>query len=235
MQYLREAKVVRVEKKSLGGVTNARKVVIENDGIRAHTIFRAVHEIYRNARWDNGLFTPYLRDSYQNELAAHELSRLLGFDHVPPTIPWKLGRTKGALQLWIEKAEPGYREDEQRRPADPEAFLKERDTMRVFDALIENIDRNAGNMLIDSNGRVWWIDHTRSFGQSRDLHGGESIGRCARRFYERLKSTDPAVIRERLSPFLGRYEIEALLVRRLKLIALIEQRITDYGEENVLF
>ena len=226
VSWLQEAEVVHVDEKRLGGVTNARKVVVERDGIRVHAVFRAVDEIHRNTRWDNGLYTPWLRDSYKNELAAYELSRLLGLETIPPTVPWKLRRRRGAVQLWIENAETGYRDDETRRPADPEAWLKERATMRAFDALIENVDRNAGNMLIDPNGRVWWIDHTRSFGRGRELYGAEAIARCSRRFYEALKAVDPQLIEQRLSPYLGGFEIKALLDRRDKLLALIEKRVT---------
>ncbi len=233
--FLRDAKVVTVEKR-LGGITGARKLLLDKDGIRAHAVFRSFERVYYNAEWDTGKFTKFLRDSYRNELAAFELSRLLGLDKVPPTVPWQMGRRNGSLQLWIENGQPGYNPKEtERQPPDPERWQKERDKMRAFDALIENVDRNVGNMLIDPAGRVWWIDHTRSFGRQRNIGDAELIRRCERGFYQRLKAADPHVIAERLAPYLERLEIEALLERRLKLLALIDQRIAAEGEAAVLF
>ncbi len=235
MTFLREAKMVTVEKR-LGGVTAARKLVVEKDGVRVHAVFRSFERVYYNAEWDTGQVTSFLRDSYRNELAAFELSRLLGLDTVPPTVPWRMGRRAGSLQLWIENCQPGYNPKEKdRQPPDPERWQKERDKMRAFDALIENVDRNLGNMLIDPAGRVWWIDHTRSFGRQRKIGEPDLIRRCERGFYERLKATEPRLIAERLAPYAERLEIEALLERRLKLLALIEERIASEGEAAVLF
>lgn len=235
--FLRGATLVKIEKRRLGGVTMAQKLLVENEGIRAHAVFRSFQRTYYNAKWDTGQFTKFLRDSYRNEIAAYELSVLLGLDMVPPTVAWTMGRRQGALQLWIEKAEPGFNPivEPKRQPPDLEAWRRERAKMRAFDALIENVDRNVGNMLIDSTGRVWWIDHTRSFGRSHDLEEPDLIQRCPRALFERLKATDPAVIAERMAPHMSQREIEALLERRRKLIALIEQRIAKLGERAVLF
>ena len=233
VSFLRDAKVVKVVKRSLGGTTMARKLLVENDGIQAHAVVRSHDRVYYNAKWDDGRFTKFLRDSYRNELAAYELSVLLGLDTVPPTAPWSKG--KGALQLWIENAKPGFNPAKGSHPPDTEAWARERAKMRAFDALIENIDRNVGNMLVDSTGRVWWIDHTRSFGRGHDLEQAELIQHCHRGLYERLKATDPKVIAETMAPYMSQREIEALLERRLKLIALIEQRIAERGAATVLF
>ena len=35
--------------------------------------------------------------------------------------------------------------------------------VRVFDELIQNVDRNMGNLLIDTGWRAWMIDHSRAF------------------------------------------------------------------------
>jgi hypothetical protein len=236
VSFLRGATLVKVEKR-FGGTTMAEKLLVQNDGIRAHAVFRSFQRVYYNAKWDTGRFTKFLRDSYRNEIAAYELSRLLGLDTVPPTVEWKLGRRQGVLQLWIEKGEPGFnpKEAHKRKPPDPEHWRRERAKMRAFDALIENVDRHVGNMLIDPTGRVWWIDHTRSFGREHNLQEPDLIQRCHRGLFERLKAADPTVIAERMAPYMSEREIEALLERRLKLIALIEQRIAEHGEPAVLF
>ena len=107
--------------------------------------------------------------------------------------------------------------------------------MRPFDALIANGDRHPGNMLVDSRGKVWWIDHSRAFLRERDLIEPDLIRRCERGFYERLKAVDPKVIADRMAPYMSEHEIDALLDRRLKLIDLIDTRIAAEGEPAVLF
>lgn len=234
--FLRQAKVVEASRKRLEGITRPRKVLVENGGIRVNAVFRSVKKQYYNTQWDTGRSTKFLRDSYRNEVAAYELSLLLGLDTVPPAVLWRLGKEEGSLQLFIENAEPGYNpRDESRQPADPQRWAMERARMRVFDALIENVDRNVGNMLIDAAGKVWWIDHTRSFGRNHDLTDADLITRCERRLFERLKAADPNSIAERMRDHMTQREIDALLKRRLKLISLIEARIATHGQAAVLF
>lgn len=233
--FLRKAKIVKVQRQKLSGVTKSHKVLVEGDGIRANAIFRSFHREEENARWESGTFTEFLRDSYRSEIAAYELSLLLGLDTVPPTVPRTLDGVPGALQLWIEKAVPGYHPQETRKPADPVRWAKERDKMRPWDALVRNTDRHEMNMLIDQRGKVWWIDHSRAFGRERDLIEPDLITRCDRVFYERLKSVRPEAIAEVLQPYMGPKEIDAVLDRRLKLIALIDERIAARGESEVLF
>lgn len=90
-------------------------------------------------------------------------------------------------------------------------------------------------MLVDSTGKVWWIDHSRAFLRERDLFEADLIKRCERRFYEQLKAVDPKVIAERMAAYMGEREIEALLDRRTKVIALIEERIAADGESAISF
>ena len=234
--FLRQARVVEVSSKRLKGITRPRKVLVENGGIRANAVFRSINKEYHNSPGDAGRSNKFLRDSYRNEVAAYELSLLLGLDTVPPAVLRRLGREQGSLQLWIENGEPGYNPlKEARQPPNLQRWLMERAKMRAFDALIENVDRNVGNMLIDSAGKVWWIDHTRSFGRDHDLAEAALITRCERRLFERLKASDPKLIAERMKTHMTQREIEALLKRRLKLIALIETHIAAHGETAVLF
>ena len=233
--FLRGAKAVRVYRKKLEGVTKPQKVLIENGGIRVNAVFRSLHREEENAKWEGGALTEFLRDTYLSEVAAYELSRMLGLDTVPPTVLWRMNRRPGSLQVWIEGAERGYHPNEVRKPPDPERWNMERDRMRPFDALIINGDRHEGNMLIDPAGKVWWIDHSRAFLRERDLVEPHLIKRCERGFYQRLKEIDPNFIAERMAPYMSRLEIDALLDRRLKLLALIEKRIAEEGESAALF
>jgi hypothetical protein len=232
--FLRESKLVSVYKQKLSGATAPQKVLVKSGKVRANGVFRSYHREEENARWESGRFTEFLRDTYRSELAAYELSLLLGLDNVPPTVPWELKGQPGSLQLWIEKARAGWHPSEAEEPSDPALWAMESDRMLVFDALIGNRDRHEGNVLIDSAGKVWWIDHSRAFGRERDLPA-ERIQRCERRIREGLKALDPAVAAERLAPYMGPLEVDALLERRKRLLALVEERIAQHGEAAVLY
>jgi hypothetical protein len=105
----------------------------------------------------------------------------------------------------------------------------------VFDALIANIDRNQGNILVDREGALWLIDHTRTFALSRDLPEPEKVTRCSRELWLAIRNLDEESVRQRLEPFLKKREIRALFRRRIELVKHIEGLIAAQGEAAVLF
>jgi hypothetical protein len=107
--------------------------------------------------------------------------------------------------------------------------------MRVFDNLINNVDRNQGNILLAADGRVWLIDHTRSFARGARLPAPQDVLSCSRGFWERLQALDEAILVARLERYLGTAEIRAILTRRDHLVELLRDRIARYGEGQVLF
>jgi hypothetical protein len=234
-EFLRTAKPVKIDKSKLHGVTKPEKVLVESGRIRSNAVFRSQHREEENAHWETGTFTELLKDSYKSEIAAYELTLLLGLDAVPPVVPWVLNNRPGSLQIFIEKARPGFHEQESAKPDDAVRYQKELDNMHVFDALIGNLDRHEGNMLVDSTGKVWWIDHSRSFMRERQVHNADLIQRCDRRLWQALKTVSAEAVTERLAPYMGPKEIEALLERRAHLVKLIEERIAENGEDAVLF
>jgi hypothetical protein len=107
--------------------------------------------------------------------------------------------------------------------------------MRVFDNLINNIDRNSGNILLDREWGMWLIDHTRAFSRARQLPAPQDVIGCSRSLFLALKTLDEAEVTERLRPYLGLPEIQALHERRRRLVELIDQLVADRGEQRVLF
>jgi hypothetical protein len=179
----------------------------------------------------------YLRDSFMSQAAAYEMSRILGMKNVPPTVLRRSKGERGSAQLWIENAmTEQMRVEQELEPPDRNLWNQYYADMHVFDNLINNIDRNQGNMLVDSSWNLWLIDHTRSFGRDKDLPYPESVARCSRGLWKGVGSGwDDAEVEERMAPYMKPKEIEALLSRRRKLVELIEQRIAEQGEKMVLF
>lgn len=232
--FLREARVVSSER-APGGVTGARKLLLEQADVRAHAVFRTVEETAMIKELGPGHIQYHYRDHYMNEVAAYELSKLLGLDGVPPTVARRIDRRDGSVQLWIENAETEDSFRERSHPPQERArHGLQLDQMRVFDNLIHNIDRNVGNFLTDARGRVWYVDHTRSFMRVGDLPSPELVVRVDRAFFERLGTVSDESVGQALEGHLPAPEVRALLERRRALVALIEQRI-EAGAGEVLF
>ena len=96
---------------------------------------------------------------YKKEAAAYELSRLLGWPFIPPTVVRDGPQGVGSVQILIAH--------------DPEAhFFVQREVpelvpqlqrMAVFDAIANNADRKGGHCLLDAEGTIWGIDHGLCF------------------------------------------------------------------------
>lgn len=59
--------------------------------------------------------------------------------------------------------------------------------MRVFDELIANFDRNAGNILWSSDGKMWLIDQRRAFRLHTQLKNPKQLDRCERRLLDAMR------------------------------------------------
>lgn len=100
---------------------------------------------------------------YQREVAAYELSRLLGWRIVPPTVAREGPSGVGAVQLFIDAELP-------------ENFFTLRDRrgddfrrIALFDCLANNADRKGAHCLLARDGRIWGIDHGLTFHPSWKL------------------------------------------------------------------
>jgi len=118
---------------------------------------------------------------------------------------------------------------------DPQRWIRQDQTMRVFDGLIYNYDRNQGNILYDSFWNMWYIDHTRSFQRATQVPAMGKISLCERRLWDRLTELTEQEITDCLSPYLDATSIKPLLTRRKKLAIHIQNLIDRKGEEMVLF
>ncbi len=231
--FLHTARVV--SSKQIGqGVTGVRKVLLEKDGLRVNAVFRDVR-INESRTLPTGTQVAF-RDDYIFECAAYELSQMLGLDNVPPTVEREILGEKGSLQLWIEGAvtetdrrEQGY------TLLDEESLSQHWQVMLVFDNLIYNDDRNRGNYLYDQKGKLWMVDHTRSFRTDKELPYPSGILYSERRLWEGLQKLESSVMRTQLQKYLGPSELESLIKRKDRLVEYIREMITERGEEDVLF
>ena len=236
LEYLRTADAVSSKTLPVG-ITKAKKVLLQKDGDTANVVFHTVnsHE-QRTKRLPNGNVVLYVRDGFTSQLAAYEMSRLLGMANVPPTVERRIDSRRGSAQLWIENGMTELKRVEKGlEPPSHNLWRQRYSDMRVFDNLINNIDRNQGNLLIDPDWNLWLIDNTRSFGRDKTLPRPELVERCSRRLWQAIHELDEGTVFERLSPYLQKSEIKAIFSRRAKLIELLQEKISAKGEEWILF
>ena len=235
VEFLARAQVVR-EKEISAGINTPYKLTLEHGGITANAIFRSVSRTKTEGRGrDFDRANPLFRDSYHYEVAAYTVSRMLGLDNVPPAILYEYKGRRGSLQLWIEEAESeNERIARGGELASPASWYLQKQTMKIFDNLIYNFDRNNGNLLVDVRGKVWFIDHTRSFKRLPSLVTPEEIQVCDAELWERLQQLDKSAFRQALQEYLSGIELDALTKRHRKLVELIANLIEEKGPETVL-
>ncbi len=238
--FLRSARVISrtpLER----GKSGAERLELERDGLVLRAVFHSIDQRPetnpRNPfRLQDGSKWLYFRDSYRSQVAAYELSRVMGLDNVPPAVIREVEGVEGSVALWVEGGVDleVWRQSES---ANPGSFYwhQQLHDMRVFDRLIHNTDRNTGNIFWTPDLHFWLIDHSRSFARDPALYRPELVQRCSRVLYEKIKSLDLERAAERLSPYLDRFDIRALDKRRQKLLRLIDERIGRLGAERVLF
>ena len=200
-----------------------------------HAAFRTIDVERSNMRTGGAVLDRHMfRDHYSFEIAAYRLSRLLGLDRVPPTTARRIDGKQGSLQLWIEGAMTEADWIESGAGRLDAARHVQRQTMLVFDNLIYNFDRHQNNMLYDKAGRLWFIDHTRSFKRIPELPDLERIAVCDRSLLERLRAADEEVLRRELKPYLDVLELQGLIQRRKLLLDHFDALIAERGETAVL-
>lgn len=234
-EFLRSAKIVGNTKIEIG-ITEPRKLVLEQNGIRVHAAFRNVDETHSRVRMGDGSFYQKLRDYCGFEIAAYELSKMLGMDNVPPAVGRRLGRTDGSLQIWVEGTMmESERVEKGLRSPNFVGWRRQVQEMLLFDELIGNIDRNPGNLLIDKNWKIWLIDHTRAFQQGKELKKAAKITWVRQGFWDRLQALDRDTVISAIDNFVAARGIDDMFKRRDSLVEHIQGLIEERGAEAVLY
>lgn len=118
---------------------------------------RAMRAVYKPARGESPLWDFEAGTLYRREVAAYELSKVLGWPRIPPTVVRrKAPHGVGALQLFIEADGRHFLGESNRRT---ETWLR----VSLFDVITNNADRKSGHCLFDKDDNVWVIDHGLTF------------------------------------------------------------------------
>ena len=117
----------------------------------------------------------------------------------------------------------------------PDRTSKQVQVMRVFDELIQNRDRNQGNILWTKDWTLWMIDHTRAFRLGKELLKPDQLNRCERSLLEGMRALTLERITEVMGQMMRKDEIQAVLTRRDVIVKHFEDRIATRGEAAVLY
>lgn len=237
-QFLLKGKILKTIKVSKG-VTKARQVRM-SDGRLTHDAQVQDVDIYQTIFQVDPKHTEInFRDSYRYNIAAYRLSRLLGLDNVPMSVERTVEGKPSAVTWWIDDylMEEGDRlkmKQGQYGP-NPGRTLGYLQILYVFDELIQNRDRNIGNLIWTKDWTMWMIDHTRAFRLGKELRNPNRLERCERTLFEKMKELTAPRLAEVMGRILLKGEIEALLVRRDAIVRLYEEKIAQKGDAAVLY
>jgi len=113
--------------------------------------------VYKPARGESPLWDFEAGTLYQREVAAYELSKVLGWPQIPPTVVREEApHGVGAMQLFIEADGRHFLGEDKARA---ETWIR----VALFDVITNNADRKSGHCLFDAQDNVWVIDHGLTF------------------------------------------------------------------------
>ena len=235
-EFLRTARIVSVRNLPQG-VTRSRRATLTDGQIThdAHVqtvnIRKAVHKT------SAGIILGFGVDSYKYNIAAYRLDRLLGLEMVCVSVERKVQGETAAVTWWIDDVLMTGTERYQKEiwPPDPVPWTLQIYSVRVFDHLIYNIDRNLGNLLITKDWQLWMIDHTRAFRLNKTLKKPKILFRCDRRLLTAMRKLTYETLAIELRPYLKKMQIKALLARRDRLVEFFDRAIAERGEQAVLY
>jgi hypothetical protein len=177
------------------------------------------------------------KDSYRYNIAGYRVAQLVGLTKVPMSVQRNINGKESAVTWWVDDVKMDEKERLKEKTWGPSPLRTQLQiqTMRVFDELIQNRDRNQGNILWTSDFTMWLIDHTRAFRTGKTLLKPENLTRCDRGLLERLKAITPDSLSQAVGTSLTKLEQETLLARRDAIVKHYEERIAKIGEAVVLF
>lgn len=215
-EYLKSARIERFTDVPVG-VTKPRRGYFADGGL-VHSMCWKPIVTSRGSRPEN----------YRSEIAAYRLSRLLGLDVVPPAVQRSIGGDYGAVIYWIDNVRPWD-------PAAPPAragakWSAQTARMMMFDLLIANIDRNRGNLLVDDDGNLYLIDHSRAFGTGKGFGTVRPPQQFDRQLWQRMASLTRADFDAAVGQWLDKTQIDAMLARRDAMRVHIDRQVQAQGE-----
>ena len=233
--FLLQARIIK-ERQAPSGVTGSRLVTL-TDGTLTHDAHVQTVDISQMLFRAGEHSETNFKDTYRYNIAAYRIAQLIDLPTVPMSVKRIVDGKEASMTWWVDDIAMDEKARQKARTSgpDPGRTSRQIQTMRVFDELIQNKDRNQGNILWDRQWTLWLIDHTRAFRLEKKLLKPERLIRCDRRLFEGLKAITAASLKDAAGDWLTKYEQEALIARRDRIVKLYTDRIAKQGEAAVLY
>ena len=233
--FLLTAPIVRMRPAG-DGVTNSRRATLSDGRLTHDAHVQVVDE--SKAIFDTPRLTEVnFKDTYRYNIAGYRLARLLELDNVPMSVERRIDGKSAAVTWWVDDVMMDEGDRQKKKATDPDA---RRGSVyvyrhRIFDELIQNRDRNLGNLIYTKDWKMWMIDHTRAFRLGRELLKPDQLTRIEPALFANLKTLTVANVTAAVGTSLTKGEIEAVVARRDVIVRVFEQRIAKGGEAAVLY
>jgi len=237
-RFLLTAKIIKTRGISTGITATTRVTLFDGKvthdaQIQTVDVSKVLFEGARGTRELN------FKDTYRYNIAGYRFARLLGLNNVPMSVERRTDRGEsGAYTWWVDDV---LMDDSVRfKKGTPPEWSSSKTAsqihiMRVFDELIANQDRNVGNVLWTTEGKMWMIDHTRAFRLTPTLKNPKLLERCEQGLFEAMRGLTLDSITSAAGTSLLKMEAEAILKRRDAIVKLFEEKIKERGKGSVLY
>jgi hypothetical protein len=218
--YLKSAEVDRVEGTAVG-VTKPRHVFLKPGGPFTEMAWKVLPP---------GMYNGY-HESYQTEIAAYEMDKILEMNMVPPTVERTINGQTGAAVMWINGTKNFKELGGVPNPPARMLGLWNRELVfaKMFDDFIGNSDPNLGNWLKDDEWNIILIDHSRSFGTDKTLT--HELTRIHKGLWDRMMAlTEDQIAQSPAGKFLEKKEIHGMFERRAAMQKIVDKLVKTKGD-----
>jgi len=235
-QFLLKARVTNVRRMGTG-VTDPLRVTLELDGVTRTAVFKSIDVKKPGVTTlADGTSDIDFQDSWQTEIAAYRIDRLIGLGLVPATVERSIQGRVGSLQWFVQsKMHEAERLEQQINPPDAKAWNRRMMRVRLFDQLIANVDRHQKNILVTEDFEPRLIDHSRSFRINKDLKEPGVLQMFSRSLLDGIRTLTRENVREATRRYLTSGQIDRMLQRRDAILALAAKLVAERGEAEVLY
>ena len=233
-EFMRLGKIV--QKKDIPkGITLPTRATLEYNGRRHDAAVQTVDISKASYQTAKGTELNF-RDFWGYNVAGYELAKILELNMVPPYVARNVGGNQAALSWWIDDSMMEIdRKNRKMDPPDLDSWNKQMYAVRVWHQLIFDTDPNLTNLLITKDWQIWIIDFTRAFRLRKDLRDPKDLVQCDRKLLAKLRTLDKDELNQKLSHWLKKSEIDALVARAAKIVNFFDKEVAAKGEGAVLY
>jgi hypothetical protein len=213
-EFLAKAEIVEAKTMSTG-ITAPKKLTMVLNGETRYGVFKTVDESKSLMRFDDGRVEMDFKDSWEYEIAAYEIDKIVGLGMVPATVERTYKGSKGSVQFFVNSMmTQGEQIKQKARPVNIDHWTLQVYKVRLFDNLVYNTDRNLGNLLITKDWEIILIDHSRAFRAFGMLRATDDLTRFSRTLLAGIQKLDLKTLTEKTGKYLPKPHIEGMLKRR---------------------